>query len=637
MFNKYIHKRIKIVLLIIIICFILIISKVFYIQVFEYKKLNTLANNLWNRNLTIGANRGRIITNDNVIIADNLTTVSLVIIPNQINIEKKDEIIKNISKILNTDETNIEKHINKKSSIEIVHPEGRQLSFEIADKISAQNYKGVYLLKEGKRYYPFDNLLSHSIGYVGIDNQGLSGLELKYNKYLTGENGAIKYYSDAKGNTLNKSSIYSEPTDGLDLYLTVNYNIQVSVERELNNVMTKYNADNAWAIVMNPNNGEILAISSKPDFNPEKYRNYSTETINRNLAIWSTYEPGSTFKIITLAASVEEKTVDLLKDTFYDSGSINVEGARIKCWRSGGHGNQTYLEVVQNSCNPGFVSLGNKLGKERLFKYINNFGFGKKTGIDLNGESTGILFNLNNVGPVELATTAFGQGISVSAIQQITAVSAAINGGTLYKPYIVKRISEPKTKEIILENKPQIVRKVISNETSQTVRMALETVVAYGTGRNAYIDGYRIGGKTGTAQKVKNGMYMHGNYILSFIGFLPADNPQAVVYVAVDNPKGIVQYGGTVAAPIARNIMIDIIDELKIKQDKDTLPKTYNWYDVKYTTVPNVINLPLKDAKKELKDLTIEYAGSGSIIKSISPTPGTYLPIGSTIKILLSN
>ena len=238
---------------------------------------------------------------------------------------------------------------------------------------------------------------------------------------------------------------------------------------------------------------------------------------------------------------------------------------------------------------------------------------------------------------MELATTSFGQGISVSAIEQITAVSAAINGGTLYKPYIVKRISEPKTKEIILENKPQIVRKVISNETSQTVRMALETVVAYGTGRNAYIDGYRIGGKTGTAQKVKNGIYMHGNYILSFVGFLPADNPQAVIYVAVDNPKGIVQYGGTVAAPIARNIMIDIIDELKIKQDKDTLPKTYNWYDVKYTTIPNVLNLPLKDAKKELKDFTIEYAGSGNIIKSISPTPGTYLPIGSTIKILLSN
>lgn len=287
--------------------------------------------------------------------------------------------------------------------------------------------------------------------------------------------------------------------------------------------------------------------------------------------------------------------------------------------------------------NPGFVSLGNKLGKERLFKYINNFGFGKKTGIDLNGESSGILFNLKNVGPVELATTAFGQGISVSAIQQITAVSAAINGGTLYKPYVVKRIIEPNTNEIIKENKPQIVRKVISNESSQTVRMTLETVVAYGTGRNAYIEGYRVGGKTGTAQKVKDGHYLSGNYILSFIGFLPADNPQAVVYVAVDNPKGVTQYGGTISAPIAKNIMIDIIDKLQIPKSDYTLEKTYNWYDTKYATVPNVINMPLDSAKKELKSFTVNYAGTGTIIKAISPSPNTIIPINSTIKVLLGD
>ena len=635
MFNKNIHKRIRVVLLIIIVCFILIIGKVFYIQVFEYKKLNDLASNLWSRNLIIGANRGRIITSDNQVVADNLTTVSLVAVPNQI--KNKDDVVKDLAKILNVDESKISEHINKKSSVEIVHPEGRQLSFEVADKISALNYEGIYLLKEGKRYYPFDNLLSHSLGYVGIDNQGLSGLELKYDEYLTGKNGAIKYFSDAKGNKLDKSSVYVEPTNGMDLYLTVNYNIQAAVERELNNVMSKYNADGAWAIVMNPNNGEILAVASKPDFSPSNYQNYSTEVINRNLAIWSTYEPGSTFKIITLAASIEENTVDLLNDTFHDGGSVNVEGARIKCWKAGGHGTQTYLQVVQNSCNPGFVSLGNKLGKERLFKYINNFGFGKKTGIDLNGESTGILFNLNKVGPVELATTAFGQGISVSAIQQITAVSAAINGGTLYKPYIVKRIVDPLTNEVVIENKPQIVRKVIKNETSKTVRMALETVVAYGTGRNAYIEGYRVGGKTGTAQKVKNGVYLTGNYILSFIGFLPADNPQAVVYVAIDYPKGVTQYGGTVSAPIAKNIMIDIIDELKLSPSDYTLEKTYNWYDTKYTTVPNIVGLDIKDAKKQLKNLTVLYAGSGNIVKSVTPSEGTYLPEKANIKILLGN
>lgn len=635
MFNKHIHKRIKIILLIIIFCFIIIICKVFYIQVIDYDKLNNYATNLWSRNLVIGANRGRILTNDNVIIADNTTTVSLVVIPNQI--KNKDDVIKDLAKILNVKEEKISEHVNKSSSVEIVHPEGRQLSFDIADKINALNYEGVYLLKEGKRYYPYDTLLSHTIGYVGIDNQGLSGLELKYDEYLTGASGAIKYFSDAKGNKLDKSNVYSEPTNGMDMYLTINYEIQSAVERELNNAMQKYNADGAWAIVMNPNNGEILAISSKPDFSPTNYKNYSIETINRNHAIWATYEPGSTFKIITLAASIEEKTVDLLNDTFHDNGSITVDGARIKCWRHGGHGTQTYLQVVQNSCNPGFVSLGNKLGKERLFKYINDFGFGKKTGIDLNGESSGILFNLNKVGPVELATTAFGQGISVSAIQQITAVSATVNGGTLYKPYVVKRIVEPNTNEIIKENKPTIVKKVISNETSNTVRMALETVVAYGTGRNAYIEGYRVGGKTGTAQKVQNGVYMHGNYILSFIGFLPADNPQAVVYVAVDNPKGVVQYGGTISAPIAKNIMIDIIDALNIPKSEYTLDKVYNWYDTKYAIVPNVINLELSEAKKQLKNFTVNYSGTGNIIKAISPSPSTILPVNSTIKVFLGN
>lgn len=283
------------------------------------------------------------------------------------------------------------------------------------------------------------------------------------------------------------------------------------------------------------------------------------------------------------------------------------------------------------------MALGNKLGKEKLFKYINNFGFGTKTGIDLNGEGNGILFNLDMVGPVELATSAFGQGISVTAIQQITAVSAAINGGNLYKPYVVKRITEPNTGEIIKEYEPTLVRKVISEETSKEVRMALETVVAYGTGRNAYIEGYRIGGKTGTAQKVKNGIYMTGNYIVSFIGFLPADNPQAVVYVAIDNPKGITQYGGTVSAPIAKSIMQDIITELDIEKSEYTLEKEYFWYDTKYANVPDVSGKKIKEVKKELKPFTINYSGKGDVIKKISPTPGTILPEGSTIKILLGD
>lgn len=285
--------------------------------------------------------------------------------------------------------------------------------------------------------------------------------------------------------------------------------------------------------------------------------------------------------------------------------------------------------------NPGFVELGNKLGKEKLFEYINNFGFGKKTEIDLNGESSGILFNLDKVGPVELATTSFGQGVSVTAIQQITAVSAAINGGTLYKPYIVKRITEHETGEIMVENNKQVVRNVIDSETSKQVRYALESVVALGTGRNAYIEGYRVGGKTGTAQKVNNGSYMVGNYILSFIGFLPADDPKVIVYVAIDNPKGVTQYGGTIAAPIAKNILTDAISILDISPSLDTIEKKYQWYDTKYYTVPNVVGKTLTDAKKELKNFQIEYTGTGNIVLSQSPASGSRVSENSSIRLLL--
>ena len=637
MFSTLIHKRINIILLFIVFCFILIIFKVFYIQVIDYKKLNNLANGLWSRNLPIEANRGLISTSDGYVVADNLTTVSLVFIPNQIEFNKKKEIAYSISKILNCDIKAIEEHLYKRSSIERVHPEGRRLSYEQADAIRNLNYEGVYLVKESKRIYPYEQLLCHVLGYVGIDNQGLSGLELKYDKYFTGQAGAIQYYSDAKGQKLKLAERYVKPSDGMNIELTINYSIQSSIERELDNAMLRYNADGAWSIAMNPNTGEILGMASRPSFDPNNYQKYSIEEINRNLAIWASYEPGSTFKIITLAASVEEKTVDLINDTFYDSGSVNVDGARIKCWKHGGHGAQTFLEVVQNSCNPGFVELGRRLGAVTLFKYIDKFGFGSKTNIDLNGEANGILFSLSNVGPVELATTAFGQGVSVTAIQQVTAVSAAINGGTLYKPYVVKRIMEPETGQIIQNNSPTKVRNVISKETSKTVRMALESVVSLGSGRNAYIDGYRVGGKTGTAQKVKDGKYMVGNYITSFIGFLPADNPQIVVYVAIDNPKGITAYGGTVAAPIAKNILTDSIDILKIKKPNGGIEKEYQWYDVKYYTVPDIVGKNIKEVKNELSNFKVEYSGNGIHVKAISPSPGSRIAEGEMVRILLTN
>lgn len=634
MFNKGIHKRIKIVLLIILFIFIIIIAKVFYIEVIDYKKLNSLASGLWSRNLPIEADRGNIYTVDGEAIASNLTTTSLVFIPNQI--KNKDLVAEKISEILDVPKSKIEEHLYKKSMMERVHPEGRRLSYEIADKIENLHFDGVYLLKESKRYYPHNEMLSHVLGYVGIDNQGLSGLELEYNDILTGEYGSIQYFSDAKGNNLERNSVYVEPEDGLDIYLTVNYGIQSSIERELDNVVLRYNPDGAWAIAMDPNTGEILGMSSRPNFNPNNYKNYDTETINRNMAIWASYEPGSTFKILTLSAAVNEGKVDLLKDTFYDGGSVNVDGARIKCWKHGGHGSQTFLEVVQNSCNPGFVELGNRLGKETLFDYINKFGYGKKTGIDLNGEATGILFSLDKVGPVELATTAFGQGVSVTALQQVVAVSAAINGGTLYKPYIVKRVAYHENGQIIKEVKPTIVRdNIVTKDTSEKVRMTLESVVSLGTGRNAYIDGYRVGGKTGTAQKVNNGIYMQGNYIVSFIGFLPANDPKIVVYLAIDNPKGVTQYGGTVSAPIVKNIMEDAITSLNIEKQDGGTEKRYQWYDKKYYTVPNVVGKSKKEATLMLKSFSVEYSGSGDVVVNQSPDSDSRIAEGEKVRLYL--
>ncbi len=632
MFISRMNERMRLVLVIILFVFVIITLKVFYIQVISYDKLNNYAKDLWSRNLPLEANRGIIYDRNGVTLAGNITTTSLVLIPNQI--KDKEQTAKLLANILKVDYNDMLGHVMKKTSIERVHPEGRRLSNDIADKINNLKLSGVYLVKEAKRNYPYDTFLANTLGFVGIDNQGLSGLELIYDKYLTGSYGAIKYFSDAKGQRLKLSQIYEQPQAGMNMSLTIDFKIQEALERELNNAIDMYSPEGAWGIVMNPNTGEILAMASCPTFSPTNYQKYSLEQINRNLPIWMTYEPGSTFKIISLSAALEENLIDLDKDHFTDTGSVKVAGATIHCWKHGGHGTQTYLEVVENSCNTGFVNIGFKLGKDKLFKYIKDFGFGKKTGIELSGEEDGILFDTDKIGELETATTAFGQGVSVTALQQITAVSAAINGGILYKPYIVKSINDPETNQIILQNKPTKVRSVISNATSKKVRYALESVVARGTGHNAYIADYRVGGKTGTAQKVKDGKYMVGNYITSFIGFLPADDPEVVIYIAVDNAKGVTQYGGTVAAPLARNVMLSIIDALDIEKRTNEIPKEFVYLDPNYIKVANVVGLTLKDAKKKLKGFNIKSFGNGKVMYQ-SPPAGIKINEGDTVRLYL--
>ena len=635
MFLKKIDERIRIILVIVILIMLIIFLKIVYIETVSYSKLNSLADDLWSRELPIISERGKILDRNGKVLADNITTVSLIIIPNQI--KDADYVSKTLSEILEVSYEEMYKHVTKHTSIERVHPEGRNLSSAIADKINSYHFSGVYLVKESKRYYPHNNFLSHVIGYVGIDNQGLSGIELKYDSYLTGEDGFIKYYSDAKGNKLDISEVYEESTSGMDIYLTIDYNIQTSVERELDNIVSMFNPDSALAVAMDPNTGEILAMSSRPNFDPNSYKNYNMEILSRNLPVWSSYEPGSTFKIITTAAAVEEGVVNLEKDTFYDAGSVSVSGAKLRCWKAGGHGFQTFLQVFENSCNPGFVELGFRLGKEKLFSYIDLFGFGAKTGIDLSGEGSGILFSLDQVNDLELATTAFGQGVSVTPIQQITAVSSIVNGGYLYQPYILKSISDTKTNSTFYENKKNLVRKTISSNTSAIMKMALESVVSSGGGKRVYIDGYRVGGKTGTAQKAVNGSYLENNYIMSFMAVLPANDPKFVLYLAIDNPKNTALLSSYTTTPFVRKILLDAITSLDIKRQENQKEKDYEWFDKKYYEVVDVIGKTRKEAKKLLYNFDIEFVGEGDIVKEQSPAASERYYAQGKIRLLMGD
>ena len=635
MFTSFNDQRIKYIFLCFILIFFIIFFKIVYVQVFSYEKLSTLSDDLWSRELPISASRGRILDRNGVVFADNSTVTSLVIIPNQI--EDADKVSKVLSSILNVSYSNMYKHVTKKVSIERVHPEGRNLSSSIADKINSYSFPGVYLVKESKRYYPNGDMLSHVLGYTGIDNQGLSGIELLYDKYLTGEDGAIKYYSDAKGNKLDMPEVYNKSEAGLDVMLTVDYDIQTSIERELDNINGMFSPDHALAVAMDPNTGEILGMSSRPSFDPNNYKNYSSEVLSRNLPIWMTYEPGSTFKIITTAASVEEGVVDLLHDEFYDSGSVTVSGSKLRCWKAGGHGHQTMLQVFENSCNPGFVKMGFSLGKDKLFNYLKLFGFGNKTGIDLNGEGKGIIFDVSDVNDLELATTAFGQGVSVTPIQQITAVSSIVNGGNLYRPYIMKSILDGKTNNIYLENEKKLVRKTISESTTKTMRMALESVVARGGGKVTYIDGYRVGGKTGTAQKVKDGRYLENNYIMSFMAVLPSNDPKVVLYLAIDNPKKTALLSSYTTTPFVRKILLDMINIMNIKKQPNQALKDYEWMDKKYYKVPNVVGMTKSEAKKTLSNFSVTFVSDGDVVVEQSPEAGSRYYETGEVKLLLGN
>ncbi|WP_048602586.1 stage V sporulation protein D [Rubeoparvulum massiliense] len=634
--NVTIRKRLAITLFFSILLYFLLLARFAYVQLFAGQELMDKAENLWTRDVPFDAKRGQILDRNGHVLAYNVSVPSVMLIPSQI--VDKDETAFQLAHILEIDRDKIDKLVRKRQLLVWIAPEGRRISEEKAQAIGALQLPGVLIVEDSQRYYPHGELAAHILGFTGVDNQGLTGVERQYDQRLVGNRGYISFYADAKGKMMpNQSERFLPPRDGEDLYLTIDINIQKIIERELDSAVQQFQPDNILAIAMDPGNGEILGMASRPTYHPGQYREYESEIYNRNLPIWKTYEPGSTFKVITLAAAIEEGQVDLHRDHFFDPGYAMVGGARIRCWKHGGHGSQSYLQVVENSCNPGFIAMGQRLGKDRLFDYIRRFGFGQKTGVDLPGEGTGILFKLDRVGPVELATTSFGQGVSVTPIQQVAAISAAINGGYLVQPHVGKQWVNPESHEVTeIINVPK-GEQVISEETSTKVREALESVVANGSGRAAYLDGFRVGGKTGTAQKVgPNGRYLANEHIVSFIGFAPADEPAVVIYVAVDNPSGI-QFGSVVSAPVVQKIMEDVLEYLEVEPRKNQLPKQYRWGDPILYEVPDLRGMSIDELRQSYFQLPIEVTGHGEQVIMQSPAPGTKVEEGKRIRIYLGD
>ena len=632
--NKLI-KKINLLQIISIILLSLIIGKLSYSQIILHNKIENLAENMWNRSFPLEASRGNIIDKNNNIIVTNLPTLSIIIIPYQV--KDKELTSKTLARLLNANEKEMFNKINKKTSMVKLNKEGRKISDELALKIEKENLDGVYIVQDSLRYYPYNTLLSQSLGFVGIDNQGLAGIENYYDSVLKGQNGSLDILVDAKGGLFgNYLNEINAPSQGLTIRLTINLELQKVLERELYNNYLLYNPESIYGICMDPNNGEVLAISSYPTFNPNKYQEYNQEIYNRNLPIWKSYEPGSTFKVFSFAAGLDKNLFNMYNDTYYDKGYEIVGGQRIKSWKKGGHGLQTYLEVLQNSSNPGFVSIARKLGKDNLFNYINNFGFNKKTNIDLPGETKGLFFKYENFNELEQATSSFGQGISVSMIQVATAFSSVINGGNLYEPYIVKDIINPKTNEILVTKEPKIKNITLKKDTSELMKIALESVVAKGSGGRAFINNYRVGGKTGTSQIVgENGAYLDNEYILSFIGAIPMNDPKLVTYICVEKPKNCIQYGGTIAAPIVKNVFLDAINILNIKKQENQIEKVKSYYDSNLTLVPSFIGLEKKKINKG--SFNIIYYGEGKYIIDQLPKPNELVENNSTIMLMLGD
>lgn len=579
------HHREKVALLFFLLFLAMtgLMGRLIFLMVFRSEHYSAMAEDLHERERTIKAARGNIIDANGTVIATNRTVCTISVIHNQI--EEADEVIETLARELGIDEAEVRKKVEKYSSREIIKT---NVDKALGDQIRSYHLAGVKVDEDYKRYYPYDTLASTVLGFTGGDNQGIIGLEVKYEDYLKGANGKILTMSDAAGIEIeNEAEDRIEPVAGQDLYISLDVNIQKYCEQAAYQVLEKKGANRVSIIVMNPQNGEIMAMVNAPEFNLNDPFALNTETqtelsdkekqdlLNqtwRNPCINDTYEPGSTFKIVTAAAGLEAGVVHL-DDHFSCPGFRVVEDRKIRCHKVGGHGSETFLQGMMNSCNPVLIDVGQRLGVDGYYKYFEQFGLKGKTGIDLPGEASTIMHKKEDMGLVELATVSFGQSFQITPIQLITTASSIVNGGNRITPHFgIKSVSADG--DTVNTFSYPVKEGIVSEETSETMRYILEQVVSEGSGKKAKVDGYRIGGKTATSEKLPRSLK---KYISSFVGFAPADNPQVIALITIDEPQGI-YYGGTIAAPVIADIFKNILPYLGIEPTEEKTVSAFRIY-----------------------------------------------------------
>lgn len=636
-----VKKRLLALLIIFATAFAGLTGRLAFIQIVNSSEYQKKAMEQWTRDVKIPSKRGIIYDRNGKSLAISATAYEIIVRPAEV--KDKEAVSSALAEALQMDKAAILEKISKRQDSVTIK---KKVDSEVVKSLREKELKGVIYNEDSKRFYPQRNFASYVLGFTSIDNLGQDGVEKTFDKYLNGFPGRNIKMTDAHGQELPDSeSKYYEPQDGLNLVLTIDEVIQHFAEKAVENAYIEQKAKRVTAIVMEPKTGDILAMAIKGDYDNNDPRKIPDSLLDkwdtltpdqqynemfkvwRNPAVSDTYEPGSTFKIITTAAGLEEKVVTP-EDKFYCSGYVTIAGKRLKCWRSNNpHLSESFVKGVQNSCNPVFIEVGQRLGEDRFYKYIKAFGFGDPTNIKLPGEAAGLVMTPARMGPVELATVSFGQGIAVTPMQLITAICASINDGYLMEPRIAKKLVD-NDGNTVHEFKPKVVRQVISKETSALVREILESVVSEGTGKSAYIPGYKVGGKTGTAQKAENGRYVQGKYVASFVGFAPANDPKIAVLVVIDEPGGFSHFGGQIASPVVKSIISDTLRYLDVKPQYTQAE--LELMEKPLVKVPELRNMTYKDAIKVLNSSKLKHqleGGEGetslnSLIVDQVPKPG---------------